>query len=252
MSNPEELRLLEISQQVDHTVGLAGTVMAYACQVAMRWLSPGARVLELGPAEGLMTQMLLDHGYSVDAVEGSPHFAEALASTNPGAKIHCSLFEDFEPSERFDFVIASHVLEHVHTPRVIVDKIATYLRPGGMVFAAVPNSHSLHRQAAVAMGMLERENSLNEADVRLGHRRVYDLADLRAEFIQHQWKHEFTGGYWLKPLSNSQIDGVWNPQQIQAFCELGEVYPDIAGEIYIVARRRITPSKYAFQPADDK
>ena len=43
------------------------------------------------------------------------------------------------------------------------------------------------------------------------------------------------GGYWIKPLSNGQIEQNWTAEMLEAFMELGERYPDIAGEIYVVA-----------------
>ena len=46
---------------------------------------------------------------------------------------------------------------------------------------------------------------------------------------------EKSGGYWLKPLSNRQIEATWTPQMLDAFMQLGERYPDIAAEIYVVA-----------------
>ena len=46
------------------------------------------------------------------------------------------------------------------------------------------------------------------------------------------------GGYWLKPRSNQQIEDSWTPSMIEVFMQLGERYPDIAGEIYILASKR--------------
>lgn len=46
------------------------------------------------------------------------------------------------------------------------------------------------------------------------------------------------GGYWFKPLSDSQIEKDWTQELIQAFLMLGEEYPDIAGEIYLIAEKK--------------
>lgn len=105
----------------------------------------------------------------------------------------------------------------------------------GVILCAVPNSHSLHRQIAVKMGILENENSLNETDIKNGHRRVYNYNSLKNDFFAAGLKIKFSGGYWLKPLSNSQIDDFFTPQMNNSFIELGELYPEIAAEIYIVA-----------------
>jgi hypothetical protein len=37
-------------------------------------------------------------------------------------------------------------------------------------------------------------------------------------------------------VSNKQIEANWTPEMLDAFMQLGERYPDIAGEIYVVAR----------------
>lgn len=234
----ENDRLQSISLDVDHTAGIAGRVMHYACELALRWIPNGSRVLEFGPAEGLMTDVLTSRGYEVSVVEGSQYYASGIRERNRGVTVHESLFEEFETDEKYDFILASHVLEHVIHPKKLIEKFAKVLRPGGRVFAAVPNSHSLHRQAAVLMGLLPAENALNETDHQIGHRRVYASGDLLREFSQASWTVLASGGYWLKPLANSQIEGSWSPSLVSTFCLLGERYPDIAGEIYLVVESK--------------
>ena len=36
---------------------------------------------------------------------------------------------------------------------------------------------------------------------------------------------KFFAGYWLKPLSNQQIEELWTPSMLDAFMHLGERYP---------------------------
>ena len=40
----------------------------------------------------------------------------------------------------------------------------------------------------------------------------------------------------MKPLANSQLESWFSEEMIDAFMILGERYPDIAGEIYVVAK----------------
>ena len=49
------------------------------------------------------------------------------------------------------------------------------------------------------------------------------------------YRIEIFGGYWIKPISNAQIDAQWSAEMLDAFMRLGERYPDIAAEIYVVA-----------------
>ena len=82
------------------------------------------------------------------------------------------------------------------------------------------------------------EHSFNDADIHHGHRRVYDPESLRADFLAAGLRIEVFGGYWLKPVSNDQIEAAWTPEMLDAFMRLGERYPDIAGQIYVVACRQ--------------
>jgi hypothetical protein len=86
------------------------------------------------------------------------------------------------------------------------------------------------------MGLLRHEAALNEADIAHGHRRVFDPGSFRACFSDAGLAVEQFGGYWLKPMSNAQIEAAWRPAMLDAFMQLGERYPDIAGEIYVIAR----------------
>jgi hypothetical protein len=75
---------------------------------------------------------------------------------------------------------------------------------------------------------------MNEADIHHGHRRVFNPETFRQVFALSALQIDVFGGYWLKPVSNHQIDESWTPQMLDAFMQLGERYPDIAGEIYAV------------------
>jgi hypothetical protein len=70
-----------------------------------------------------------------------------------------------------------------------------------------------------------------------GHRRVFDPTSFRAAFSGAGLNIEHFGGYWLKPLSNAQIEKSWTPEMLSAFMTLGEKYPEIAAEIYVVATK---------------
>ena len=85
------------------------------------------------------------------------------------------------------------------------------------------------------MSLLETEHALNEMDVRHGHRRLYDPETFRSDVLQAGLRITVFGGYWLKPVSNAQIQESWSPGMLEAFMALGERYPDTAAEIYVIA-----------------
>lgn len=184
-----------------------------------------------------MTEHLAALGCPLTLVEGAGSFCEDLRARFPAAEVVHSLFEDFQPAGQFDNVILGHVLEHVGDPVHILKLVEGWLAPGGRAISAVPNARSLHRQAAVMMGLLPFEEALNETDVHHGHRRVFNPETFRQVFMQSGLGIDIFGGYWLKPVSNGQIEESWTPQMLAAFMSLGERYPDIAAEIYIVASK---------------
>lgn len=231
-------RLESISNVSRYSEGLNEYMVRYSFHVAQRWIT-GPRVLELGPAEGLMTDELVMGGFDLTVVEGSKLFCDEIAARHPHVRVVHSVFEDFRSEPIFDTIILGHVLEHVDEPVGILKLVKSWLNPRGRVFAAVPNARSLHRQAAVLMDILGSEDELNSTDIHFGHRRVFNPENFRSLFSAAGFEIEFFGGYWLKPVSNTQIAETWNPQMIDAFFKIGERYPDIAAEIYVVATSKV-------------
>lgn len=223
----------------EEPMGLA--MIRYCYKIFRRYIRPGDKVLEMGPAEGTMTELLLQDGFEVEVCEGSSTFAHMLRerfSPPPHSLVvHEALFEEWcGPEDRFDVIILGHVLEHVEDPVAILQRLKDWLVPGtGRVLIAVPNARSLHRQAAVIMGLIPTEYAMSEKDLHHGHRRIYNPESLRADFIAAGLSIEVFGGYWLKPLSDVQLQEQWSPEQLSAYMALGERYPDIAAELFIVA-----------------
>ncbi|BCS55004.1 bifunctional 2-polyprenyl-6-hydroxyphenol methylase/3-demethylubiquinol 3-O-methyltransferase UbiG [Geobacter sp. SVR] len=231
----EKKRLQTISEISLYSSGVMPAAISYCFKIVSRFIN-GESILELGPAEGVMTELLATLNKKITIVEGSSTFCDDLRKRFPQAEIVNALFEEFNPTVKFDTIILGHVLEHVNDPVDILSRAKNWLKPDvGHIFAAVPNAHSLHRQAAVVMGILTAEDTLNEMDVHHGHRRVFNPESFQEAFHVAGLNIEVFGGYWLKPVANKQIEDTWTPQMVEAFMQLGERFPDIAGEIYIVA-----------------
>lgn len=234
MITKEQEKIEQIAYVSRYSDGVMSRAISYCFHVLQRHLRGGS-LCEMGPAEGVMTELLVATGKSLTVVDGSELFCDNLRRRFPQIQVVHSLFEEFEPAESFDTIVLGHVLEHMQDPVDLLRRARCMLNPGGQIFAAVPNARSIHRQAAVIMGLLPQEDALNDMDLHHGHRRVFNPESFRAIFNQAGLHIDIFGGYWLKPLSNGQIEKDWTSAMVDAFLQMGERYPDIAAEIYILA-----------------
>jgi 2-polyprenyl-3-methyl-5-hydroxy-6-metoxy-1,4-benzoquinol methylase len=230
----ESNNLNRISMDGWYGKGANASMIRYCAEVFSRYWK-GKSCLELGPAEGLMTELLEKQFLNLTLVDGSEEYCSALRKRFPRAETYHCLFEHFAPIRKFDTIVLGHVLEHVEDPVVLLENVRKWIEPNGVICSAVPNARSLHRQAAVIMGLLPSEDALNQTDIHHGHRRVYDPESFRCDFIKAGLKIKLFGGFWIKPLSNSQIEASWTADMLRSFMELGERYPDIAAENYVIA-----------------
>ena len=236
--NDEHEYLESVAKSLDYAYaeGANLNTVEYNGKIFSRYLKKGQSILELGPAEGTMTDILFPQypeDYTVvDAVES---YIENLKKKYPGMKGQASLFEEYQPEKLYDRIVLGHVLEHVEHPADILKRCKSWLKSGGQIMCSVPHCDSIHRKAAVLMGLQKTVKDLSEMDRTHGHRRVYSRNELAGDFESAGFHIIKVGGYWLKPLSNAQLEASWTKQMIDAFMVLGEQYPEIAAEIYIVA-----------------
>lgn len=200
----------------------------------------GNAALELGVADGEMTQYLVSHFPDYTIVDGSKkHLEQTLEKLSiigiENIEATCSLFEDYKTHRKFDAIIMAHILEHLEDPVAVLKRAKYWLKDGGRFFIVVPNANSLHRHIGVKLGMLERPDSLNEQDRIVGHRRVYFPDQFKEDVRLAGLTIIKFGGLMVKPISNRQIEAQWSKELIEAFFALSGDFPDLCSEMYIVA-----------------
>lgn len=200
----------------------------------------GGLGLELGCCDGYLTEKIAARVDRLDVVDGARSFLDALAARGlANVRCHYGLFEEHASEERYDWIFASYILEHVDEPQAVLAMARRHLKPQGRLFIVVPNARALSRQLARHMGLLKTLHELTPNDINHGHRRVYDRSALSAELAQAGFSEIAQGGILLKPFADFQMDqlmqgGVVGPTQIEGLYKLGLEHPDLAGSLFSV------------------
>src|SRR4051794_7499750 len=111
----------------------------------VRSVVPGGRLLEVGSAGGHFLAAAREAGYDVLGIEPSGAGAEA-ARRRFGLEVREGFVEEIAlPAESFDAIASFHVLEHIPDPLPALERLHSWLKPGGALVLEVPNRVS--RQA---------------------------------------------------------------------------------------------------------
>ncbi len=174
-------------------------------------------------------------------IEGSSKMIKDFRRTinlPPNVRLVKSLFEEFETEEKFDAIEMGFVLEHVDHPLSILKRYSTFLKAGGSILISVPNARSLHRLIGCEAGLLDDLYRLSPFDLRLGHKRYFDLKSLERLVHKSGLKIAKREGIYLKPFSTSQLKSLHlSPEVTQSLFSIGVSYPEIGNAIYLEVTR---------------
>lgn len=103
---------------------------------AVRWMTdgaPGRRALDLAAGTGKLTQVLVEAGFEVTAVEPAPEMLAELQSALPGVTALAGSAEQIPVADgSCDTVLVAQAF-HWFEPVRALDEIARVLRPGGLL-----------------------------------------------------------------------------------------------------------------------
>lgn len=102
---------------------------------------PAGRMLEIGCASGAFLHVMARKGWQVEGIE----FSETAANRSRalGYPVYSGQLETApDPGELFDLVVGWMVLEHLHNPVRVLQKVHAWTRPGAWLALSVPNAGS--------------------------------------------------------------------------------------------------------------
>lgn len=231
----EKSRLETLADNFSSEHGFNARLIDYGFETLQPFFTGVGNCLELGCADGRMTRKLVERFPNLTVVDASSKYIETMQQKFPTVNAVCSLFEEFKPTQQYDLIIMSHILEHVEDPVAVLKLAKPWLTPKGRIAVTVPHANSIHRQVGLIMGVIQSMTELSEADFRIGHRRYYTKETLLQDIASADLASYHVGGIYFKSLSNAQMEERLNQQQMDAFYELGKKYPDLCAELFVVA-----------------
>lgn len=128
--------------------------------------APGSvRLLDIGCGNGGLALPAAALGYPIVGVDVDEGSIRQVRSNNrfPHAEFRRVEGDDFDLGERFDVVICSEVLEHLHEPEGLTRTIVRHLRPDGAALVTVPNGYGLREVLGRWEKLLRERLGLNRA-----------------------------------------------------------------------------------------
>jgi len=196
-------------------------------------------VLNLGLGNGLTSAKLEFLVKSQTVLEGSKRIIESFSFSSKKTIFIESYFENYTTDKKFDVILANHVLEHVDNPiKLMKNKFHEWLSDDGIAFITVPNAKSIHRLIGKQMGIIDSEYSLNNSDIKAGHKRVYDIDKLKKDIREANCEIVDIGGYNIKMVSLVQMKD-WSQELLDAIFKVSkEMPPEICANIWVKVKKK--------------
>jgi len=165
----------------------------------------GAKILDVGSAEGGFTDLMLRRGaHSLGLEPDRDSAKEALLKKLP---IELVSFERFNNNEEYDVIVFNDVFEHMQDPSLSLEKANKMLKDGGYVLINAPVSTGFIFRAvkfASRMGVKSPYQRIWAKGLCSPHIYFYSEDNLRT--LLAKYKFEFVGGGRLVTLAT---DGMY-------------------------------------------
>jgi len=202
-----------------------------------RRLQPGERVLELGCATGLMTMSFINAGAEVTGVDRSElYLGRARARGLVAATFVQGDVNDYDEGTPFDHVVASNLIHELPDPQRFLRSARDRLAPGGHMHLSLQNPYSIHRLAALELGLIADVGEISARGRQFSTLRLYDADQLVAMGEAAGFTCVDREGVMLKPMPNDQM-ALLPDAVLEGFVAVATHFPLHCAVNYLVFRR---------------
>jgi len=98
-------------------------------------------ILDVGCAQGTLALLLAERGHRVCAMDIRQPFLDyaALRRERGDVRFICGNALNATPDQRVDLVFANQIIEHLVYPAQLINRLASWLKPGGRLVVTTPN-----------------------------------------------------------------------------------------------------------------
>ena len=106
-------------------------------QIFTKHLSPDASILDFGCGSGRDTKYFMEHGYRVDATDGSDELCK-LASTYTGVSVKYMLFQELDEQKEYDGIWACSSILHLSKDELknVMQRMLCALKDDGVIYTS--------------------------------------------------------------------------------------------------------------------
>ncbi|MEH1863701.1 MAG: class I SAM-dependent methyltransferase [Nostoc sp.] len=150
--------------------------------------------LDLGCNQGQFVNLLIDK-YDVK-VTGVDDWNENLSSDFHWRYCQRDLEAEFNIDDKFDFISALEVIEHITDTDKFISECWNHLNPGGYFVLSTPNINNLRNRVLVPLG--KYPNSMEYRNV-IHHVRLYNVPCLKSHLMEYGFNIKLVWGVSLLP-----------------------------------------------------
>jgi 2-polyprenyl-3-methyl-5-hydroxy-6-metoxy-1,4-benzoquinol methylase len=209
-------------------------------KLAARIIMPfceGKTVMEIGSADGVMTEDLIHAARSLSVVEPAKRYCRKISRKFTNVTVHNCYLEELDNATTYEVVVMASLLHHIEYPSAFLETVKRFLTDDSVVLATVPNMTSLHRRIGVKAHILKDVYGDTERNIKFHQFGRFDKPSFEKLFRKCGYEIVESFGYMLKPFSSEQMLRLkldWNV--INALFELGRENEHLASQLFIRAR----------------